>query len=195
MKRLSCMLFLLAVSTAAFAQVGEISASFGTARARNNDLATITTSTGTETVKVDTGFRFGFRFTMNSWRHFGHEFGYAYTRSHLKSPSIGDISMPVHQGMYDFLAYATPEGSKIRPFASGGVHFSAFYPPGASVYYGNGVTKFGVNYGGGIKFKVSDIFLVRMDVHDYTNPKPDLIAGTSGWMHMLEVSAGLAFAF
>ena len=59
--------------------------------------------------------------------------------------------MPIHQGMYNFLPYATPKGSKIRPFATGGVHFSTFYPPGASVFQGNGVTKFGYNYGAGVK--------------------------------------------
>ncbi len=40
--------------------------------------------------------------------------------------------MATHQGFYDFLVYATPEGSKIRPFIAAGAQFSNFVPPGSS---------------------------------------------------------------
>jgi opacity protein-like surface antigen len=195
MRRFLLLLLLFGLAGSAFAQVGEVSLSFGEGRARNNSLGSLATTTGAEEAKLNTGFRFGFRFTINNWRFFGHEIGYAYTRSHLESPSLGSISMPIHQGMYNFLAYATPEGSRIRPFATGGVHFASFYPPGASVFQGNGVTKFGFNYGAGIKAKVSSSFLVRVDVRDYVQGKPDFFTGTSGMLHILEVSAGLGFVF
>ncbi|MGH9659268.1 MAG: hypothetical protein ACRD96_12045, partial [Bryobacteraceae bacterium] len=61
--------------------------------------------------------------------------------------------------------------------------------------YGNGVTKFGVNYGGGIKVKVSPMFAVRFDVRDYLNPKPFDLPGKSGWLHMLEAAASWALIF
>jgi opacity protein-like surface antigen len=194
MRRSLFLLLSLGCATAAFGQLGEVALSFGTARARSNSVGTLDQTGGAEG-KLDTGFRLGFRFTINSRRFFGHEIGYAYTRSVLKIPDYGDVNMPIHQGMYNFLAYATPEGSKVRPFGTAGVQFSTFYPPGTGVFQGNGVTKFGFNYGGGVKVKVSSMFLVRLDVRDYVNAKPEILYNPSGMMHMLEISAGLGFTF
>jgi len=203
MKRGMFTLLFLGSAAAAFAQLGEISLSFGTSRLRNNDLGSLTSSTTTGapvTIRTaaETNFRFAIRLTVNSWRFLGHEFGYAYNRGKLAFATTPkqEVGMPVHQGFYDFLAYATPEGSKVRPFAAGGGHFSTFYPPGASVFQGNGVTKFGLNYGGGLKLRVSEIFLVRLDLRDYLQGKPDLgLRDLKGMLHQLEGSAGLAFVF
>lgn len=194
---------LLAGAAAAFAQVGEISVSAGRSSMRNNSLGTMTgTDAQGATVNVDTeantDFRLGFRFTVNYRTFLGHEFGYAYNHGKLsiKTTPPQDVSMPVHQGFYNFLAYATREGSKIRPFGTGGVHFSTFYPPGTGVFSGNGVTKFGINYGGGLKIRLSEILLMRLDVRDYFQPKPDFgLANLKGWMHQLETSMGVAFVF
>ena len=46
--------------------------------------------------------------------------------------------MAIHQGGYNFLLYATPEGTRIRPFATGGVVFANYVPPGASATSGGG---------------------------------------------------------
>jgi opacity protein-like surface antigen len=196
MKRFLFTLLFCGLASSAFAQLGEVSLSFGKARTTNNSLGSSVGDPAVQDTKLDTGFRFGFRFTINNWRHFGHEIGYAYTRTTVNTASLGKFGMPMHQGFYDFLAYATPEGFRIRPFAAGGVQFSSFIPPGASVFNGNGVTKFGLNYGGGIKAKVSSLFLVRADIRDYLNAKPDFgFPGEKGWLHILEVSAGLGFTF
>jgi opacity protein-like surface antigen len=194
MKRLALMLLFLGCAGAAFGQ-GEVSLSVGAAKMRNNSLGQITASDGSLVdFKADSNFRLGFRFTINNWKFFGNEIGYAYNHGKL-SAGGQDQGMPIHQGMYNFLAYATPEGSKIRPFATGGVHFSTFYPPGASVFSGNGTTKFGFNYGGGVKVRVSSAFGIRLDVRDYTNGKPFGIPGSSGLLHMLEVSGGVGMYF
>ena len=103
--------------------------------------------------------------------------------------------MPIHQGFYDFLVYATPEGFRIRPFAAGGAQFSTFVPPGASVTYGTGTTKYGGNFGGGVKVKVSSLFAIRLDFRDYVTTKPFDLAGKSGALHQIEVSAGLGLYF
>jgi opacity protein-like surface antigen len=189
---------LLAGSTvAAFGQVGEVSLSFGSSMLRNNNLGSLSdVSGGLIPFTQDTNFHMSLRMTLNSYRFFGHEFGYNYNHGTLKELGQGIGGMSIHQGFYNFLAYATPEGSKVRPFAAGGVHFSSFFPPGASVTSGNGITKFGFNYGGGIKVRVSDMFLVRVDVRDYTTGKPDLgLTNQKGLLHQLVVSAGLGFAF
>jgi len=199
--RRSVMAVLLLAGSAisAFAQLGEISVSGGYSHFRNNSLGSFVDTAGNVTnVTAESNFRIGFRFTINSWRFMGHEIGYAYNHGSLKE-TAGSASvsygMPVHQGMYNFLVYATPEGAPIRPFATGGVQFSTFYPPGSCVFCGNGTTKFGFNYGAGLKFRITSTFLGRLDVRDYATGKPDFGTSPQGWLHQLEVSAGFGFAF
>jgi opacity protein-like surface antigen len=190
----------LAASAALYGQLGELSISAGRAGSRNNLLGTARDLAGTVfEYKSETNFRLGFRFTFNSYRFFGHEIGYAYNRGKLtvNTTPPAEVGMPVHQGIYNFLAYATPEGSPVRPFVTGGGHFATFYPPGTGVFSGNGVTKFGFNYGGGIKFRISPLLMMRLDLRDYTTAKPfgESFPDQKGMLHMLEVSMGLGIAF
>ncbi len=188
---------LLGSAVTACAQLGEVSLNIGDSMLRNNTLGQTSNLAGTGLVdlKDETNFHLALRMTLNKGKFFGHEFGYAY--NHGKLTDLGqDISLPMHQGFYDFLVYATPEGSRIRPFAAGGVHFSSFYPPGSSPFSGNGVTKFGINYGGGVKVRMSEMFMVRLDARDYVTGKPNLgQTNIHGMLHQLVVSAGLAFVF
>lgn len=195
---------LVGSAATAWAQLGEVSLSLGKSSLRNNSLGTLPSVTATgepADIELDatTDFRLGFRFTVNSSTFLGHEIGYAYNRGKLRLHTTPreEVSTPVHQGMYNFLAYATPEGSRVRPFATGGAHFSTFYPPGTGVFSGNGVTKFGLNYGGGIKFRVSETLMFRLDVRDYFQGKPDIYGqeNIKGWLHQLETSVGMAFVF
>jgi hypothetical protein len=187
----------------AFPQVGELSLSAGKSTLRNAELGTFAvtgTSGASQTVSAEatTDVRIGVRFTMNNDGYRGHEFGYAYNHGKLAVTTTPreEVGMPVHQGFYNFLLYAAREGSKARPFLTGGAHFSTFYPPGTGVFSGNGVTKFGINYGGGLKFRVSEMFMFRIDVRDYFQPKPNFWQqDLKGWMHMLETSVGLGFVF
>jgi hypothetical protein len=143
---------------------------------------------------LDGGFRLGFRMTTNSDTHWGHEFGYAYNRTQLVFDPTGQRQgMATHQGMYNFLAYATREGARVRPFGTGGAHFSNFVQPGASATQGGGSTKFGVNYGGGLKIRVHPMFLIRFDLRRYETPKPYSLFNRSGWIRQMEYSAGFSF--
>jgi hypothetical protein len=143
---------------------------------------------------LDGGFRLGFRMTTNNDGYLGHEFGYAYNRTQLVFDATGERQgMAIHQGMYNFLTYGAREGKVIRPFATGGVHFSNFVQPGASATQGGGSTKFGINYGGGIKIKVSPMFLIRFDVRQYGTPKPFPLFNRTGWIRQMEYSAGFSF--
>jgi hypothetical protein len=74
-----------------------------------------------------------------------------------------------------------------------GVHFSNYVPPGSSAQLGGGQNKFGIQYGGGIKVKISGPVGIRFDVHQFTNGKPFGLPGASGWIRQTEVSAGVAF--
>ena len=177
------------------AQVAEISVSGGVSRFGSPNLGSTVDQLGNlATVTLDDGFRLALRFTLNTYRFMGHEFGYAYSHSNLNIEGTKS-SMPIHQGFYDFLLYATPEGSRFRPFATGGVQFSSFVPPGASIYYGNQITKFGVNYGGGIKLRVTEIIGLRLDFREYNTGKPFKLTNTTGRLNQMEVSVGAAFLF
>ena len=180
-------------ATLASAQVGEISVSGGGAHFGGNP-GTVDTAANSGDIKVNGGFRLDIRLTLNTFRFFGHEFGYGYSRSTLVIPGSGDTPVPVHQGYYDFQVYATPEGAKIRPFAAGGVEFASFFPPGASAYYGNQITKFGINYGGGIKVKISPILGIRLDVRQYNTGQPFEFPNR-GRLRQTAYTGGVSFNF
>jgi opacity protein-like surface antigen len=190
MKRSILALLFVASTLTAFAQMGEVSLSFGDSMLRNSSLGIFN---GVD-VPSKSNFHMALRMTLNNSRYFGHEFGYAYNHASFNASGT-DYSMPIHQGFYDFLVYGTKEGTRIRPFAAGGGGFSTFVPPGGSVLQGSGMTKFGYNYGGGIKARVSEAFMIRADLRDYTTGKPDFGTSPSGLLHQLVVSAGLAFMF
>ena len=194
MRLASVVLLLCAFAGVTPAQVGEISVSLGQSVFKNGKLGSAGDLASQYT--VNDGFRIGARLTLNTRRFIGHEFGYAYSRSKLGlTTSSEQASMPTHQGFYNFLLYLTPEGSRIRPFGAGGGHFSTFVPPGASVTYGTGTTKYGLNYGAGIKVRVTEIWALRFDVRDYLTTKPFDLIGRSGALHQVEASAGLGIYF
>jgi opacity protein-like surface antigen len=162
--------------------------------------------------KMNDGFRLTFRMAINSWRFLGHEVGYSYNHTSIAMPATASIntglpgqaggtvqtaaqnlSVPIHQGFYDFLAYATPEGMRVRPFACGGVQFSSFFPPGSSASYGNQTTKFGINYGGGLKARVSTNWGVRLDYRQYNTSKPFDFPNQKGRLVQVEASVGIYF--
>ena len=176
------------LSVGARAQVAEFAISGGASELTDSDLAA--------GYSLDDGWRLAFRLTINNWAFFGQEFGYAYNRTRLLF-SQGNIEqdqggMAIHQGFYNFLVYATPEGKIFRPFATGGGHFSNFVPPGASATQGQGSNKFGFNYGGGLKVRLGEKWHVRMDVRQFITGKPFDAPGfpVSGRLRQTEVSLG-----
>jgi len=135
------------------------------------------------------GFRIGTRMTTNTEGYFGHEFGYAYNRTQLEQGGL-QTGMAVHQGLYHFLVYPNKQGSRVRPFAAGGGHFSNFTPPGASALRGGGEAKVGFNYGGGLKVRVASDWLMRMDVKQYMTGKPFGLG--TGLLRQWEISLGFS---
>ena len=186
--------FTLALAATGAAQVAEFSASGGVSRLSNRDLGSLTTDATAKSndLELRDGFRMGFRMTINNWRFFGHEVGYAYNRTKIRVNGTPpqDYGTAIHQGIYNFLMYATPEGTTVRPFAAGGGHFSSYQWPGQSVTQGGGSTKFGFNYGGGLKVKAGSKFIVRFDLHQYRNGKPFDFPMQSGLLHQTEISVG-----
>jgi hypothetical protein len=197
MKYTLAALLFLSQAPSLFAQGAELGVNFGKVINRGNRL------TGRDLLDIDQyflddGFRFGFRLTLNTRRFTAHELGYAYNRTKIRVESAGfeeEYSTTTHQYGYAYVVHATPEGSAVRPFVAGGGHFATFYPPGTSVSFGNGVTKFGFNYGAGVKVQVSPFWGLRVDVRDYTVPKPFDLPGVSGWLHQIEATAGFSLLF
>lgn len=175
-------LLAFAVAAGLAAQSFEVGAGGGIQRMSNRSLGSGYT--------LDDGWRFGFRMAFNSWKFMGQETGYGYNRTKLLLNGQDQGGMAVHQGFYNFLLYGTPEGSRVRPFAAGGGHFSNFVPPGASATQGQGSTKFGINYGGGVKVKINHMWGIRMDIRQYMQGKPFGLPGASGQLRLTEVSAG-----
>ncbi len=168
------------------AQVAEFSASFGKSLIPNKTLGS--------GFSLDDGFAMVGRLTLNNWAFFGHEFGYAYNRSTLLQTNQSLGGMAIHQGIYNFLAYATPEGKRFRPFVAGGGHFSNFVPPGQSATQGGGSNKFGLNYGGGVKFRILDRYQIRADYRQYLTAKPfGNFFPVSGSLRQNQVTVGFGF--
>jgi opacity protein-like surface antigen len=189
----------LVLPSALWAQSGEGWFSAGESILSNNGIGTTAGSGGSPNdFKLDNGFRFGFRFAINTGGRIGHEMQYAYNRSHLTFQGVDQGGMAIHQGGYNFLYYATPQGSKFRPFVTGGGHFSNFVPPGSSATSGGGNTKFGFNYGAGVKVKLTSLFALRFDVRQYQTGKPNFggsLMNASGLLRQTEVSAGFGIYF
>ena len=189
-------LLLLACAGSAWGQSLEVWFNGGQSLMSNKGLGTLATIGGSkDDVQLEDGFRFSFRMTLNNDNRFGHEVQYAYSRTQLRQPGYADQGMAIHQGGYNFLLYATKEGTRIRPFATGGIGFANFVPPGASAASGGGSNKFQVNYGGGVKVHVASIFGVRLDVRQYTSPKPFGLPLAEGWLRQTEVSGGFGVQF
>lgn len=187
----------LAAPCVSFGQVAEFWVGGGQSLLSDGAIGSTATAGGNkDDVKLTDGFRVNFRLALAMGSHFGHEVGYAYNRTQLRLQAqqpATEQGMAIHQGFYDFLVYATKEGSRVRPFVAGGVQFSNFVPPGTSATQGGGQTKFGINYGAGIKARVKGPWAVRLDFRQYNTGKPFDLPLASGRLKQNEISAGIGF--
>ena len=182
MKNFAMVVGLVCASSVAFGQAAEFTVHGGVSRIGSRDIGS--------RYSLDDGWRAGGRVTLNSGRFTGHEFGYAYNRTTLLLDNQEQGGMAIHQGFYNFLLYPVPEGAPVRPFVTGGGHFSNFVPPGASATQGSGDNKFGFNYGGGVKVRLGPKYLMRVDFRQYNTGKPFDLPGASGRLKQNEISVG-----
>jgi hypothetical protein len=157
-------------------------------------------------IALTNGFRFSFRGAFNQGDHLGHEIQYAYNRTNLKfnGSALGtplgssgfEEGMAFHQVGYNLLYYLNPEGSKVRWFGTAGVNVDTFVPPGTSISYGGGSTKFGMNFGGGVKIRLSHLFGIRFDGREYFSGKPSFgFDLKQGLLWQTELTAGFGIGF
>ena len=205
MKKLAIVLALTSFSGLAFGQAGELWFSYGESIMEHSGLGTNLIFDGTPNdVKLSDGYRFSFRFGFNSGDHLGYEIQYAFNHMNLDfSPAAaasiglpsGGLGMHMHQGGANVLYYMfTTDKTRIRPFVTGGVQFDNFVPPGGQSY--NGSTKFGANFGAGVKFHIKGMWAGRLDAREYVTPKPSFgFALNSGALWQTEISAGVGIGF
>jgi len=187
------------------AQSGEFWVNGGGSILLNSNIGTPVPGGNSNAVKLDDGFRVGIRFDYNTEGHVGHEFQYAYNRSRL-SDSTGIIlpqpeseGMAIHQVGYNVLYYLKPgkEEEKVRPFFTGGVHLDSFSTPVDATPRG-GSARVGFNYGGGIKYRLSNLFAFRFDIRGYDTGKPnwrDVLHNQGGVLQQFETSVGVGVNF
>ena len=150
-----------------------------------------------EEFSLSNGIRIGGRMVFNSRAFIAHEVSYSYQHANLgflatggETPGSEDFgAVRAHHMYYNLVAHATPTGTRIRPFVTGGGGFSSFFLPGVSSFSGGGDTKFGYNYGGGIKFNFF-MYGIRFDVRNHVTGKPfgRFIPNVEGQLNNLEFS-------
>jgi opacity protein-like surface antigen len=188
--------FLILATVPVFGQGAEIGLSVGWGNFTNNSIGrTQEFADDPAEYTLDDGIRIGTRMALNSGTFIGHEFSYAWQKSSLKILGDDFGSMSIHNIYYNFVLHATPEGTAVRPFVTGGAGVSVFNPPGVSSFSGAGDNKFGYNYGAGLKIKVTDTYGIRLDIRDHVTGKPFDLPDNGGRLHNLEISAGFSLLF
>ena len=193
---LALVCLLIGAALTAWGQAAEVTFSVGWSNFTNSNIGEVP-QFGDVPLRfsLDDGIRIGARLAMNSWVFLGHELSYAFQRSGLNTGSGDSQGMTIQNFYYNFVAHATPEGAAVRPFVTGGVGFSSFFPPGVGSLSGAGDTKFGYNFGGGLKFRLSPRFGLRFDLRDHVTSKPFDLPNSSGRLHNLAYSAGFSLLF
>lgn len=150
-----------------------------------------------EEFKLSNGVRVGGRMAFNTRAFIGHEVSYSYQHATLSYVAQGgELSgtedfgaVRAHHMYYNLVAHALPTDTRIRPFVTGGGGFSSFFLPGISSFSGYGNTKFGYNYGGGVKFNFFP-YGIRLDVRNHVTGKPfgQYLPNVEGTLKNLEIS-------
>jgi outer membrane protein W len=194
----------LAFSGAVFAQSGEFWFSAGESIIENKGIGTTAPIGGSPNdFSLGNGFRFGFRFDLDTREHLGYEMSYFYSRSSLMSNVAGASSSTgfgIHTVSGDALWHFIKRDERVRPFVMGGLGFSNFVPPGQSAQYGGGSNEFQINYGAGVKVKVGSKWGkdwgIRADVRQfqYFN-KPFGLYLSNGKLQQTEATVGFGLLF
>jgi hypothetical protein len=198
-------LLLIVLGNGLCAQSRELWVSVGGSVLFNTKLGTPAPDGDSNDTRLGAGYRFGIRFGVDSTRRIGHEFQYGYSRARFTDDTgaiLGDPGsglMAIHQGGYNFLYYLTgmEQEAKVRLFVTGGFHISDFPLPGVGAVQASSI-KPGLNYGGGVKWRLSPLFGARLDLREYETGKPNwnnLLSQQSGLLHQAEISAGIGIVF
>jgi opacity protein-like surface antigen len=195
--RLVASFFLLLACCAAIstAQVAEVSVSLRRSQVSGGDLGSF--GFAEQPVQLDSGYGVAARLDIHSGRFLAHELSYGFDHDDLTLSGQDLGTVTVHQFFYGLLFHLTPRSMPVRPFVTGGLGFSSFFPPETDILQTGGITKFGFSYGGGVKFKLNRRLGLRLDVRDHVSSKPNILSlpGVTGRLHQVEYSAGVSLLF
>ena len=181
---------------AAHAQSAEATVFAGMAQMRNGDIGRF--GLGAQEIRLTNGVRVGARLGLNSGSLTGHELSYAFERHDIEIASAAESRARTQQFFYNFVLHVMPRSSRVRPFVTAGLGYTSFSPGDGGIFQdASGENKFGYNYGGGLKVKLSRMFGLRFDVRDHVTGKPNFLdlPAVEGRLHSLEYSAGFSLLF
>jgi len=193
----------LALCLPASAQDAEIGITGGYSSFRDGHLASSGGGAVSTTYEYTSGIRIGARMSFDFRRYFAHELSYAFQSAKFKETvddqeflilTVRETKSQIHNYTYNFVVHATPRDSRVRPFVTGGVGATAYFPPGYSSFQTQGQTKVGYNYGAGVKFLLTDKYGIRFDVRDHVNGKP-FFRNIDGSLHLIETSMTVSYLF
>lgn len=132
--------------------------------------------------------------------------GSAYLESGGEKPSFSARQHLVH---YDLLWHFADRGQKVRPFIAFGAGIKVVEGTGTEKAY-QPLSQFAVftarnqilpliSLGGGVKFKVGEKAIMRVEVRDYMSTRPDEVIAPvpggklSGWMNDFIPAVGIGF--
>jgi outer membrane protein OmpA-like peptidoglycan-associated protein/opacity protein-like surface antigen len=167
----------------------------------------------------------GFRVTQNLWNHWSLEQSYMSTIGAdlllSRAPNVNfqrqDFNQRTNTFMFNPVYHLTENGSRIRPFFTMGLGMISYSPTKDAKEVGANLrpfpaanldtsTKFGVNYGGGVKARLTDLISLRFDIRGLTSGAPtfglpasgpagSFFIPNTGRAHSIQTSGGIGFNF
>ena len=202
---------LTALSCLLSAQSWEVGASGGYGVYRN---ASVTSGTQSGSAGFNSGIAFGGVLGNEMNRYVGGEVRYTFRGGDLKvsaGSTKATAAAQSHAVHYDVLIHATKMESPIRPFLAAGAGVKWYRGTGTEpvfqplsnlvVLTHTSEAQPLISIGGGIKFRIAEHALFRLDARDYATPIPsDLLAAPSGskitgWMHDFVFLIGISSVF
>jgi hypothetical protein len=207
--RMLVVCFVMAVAPLAIAQKWEFGGGVGAGFYTSQD---VTGSGGSASAKLQNNLAGAAWLTNNSQSRWGGEVRFDYQLGDLalnsggSSATFGAHAYGIH---YDALWYATPNGSKVRPFIAAGAGVKIYDGTGSPVAYqplsnfalltqGQDILPL-ISAGAGVKVQVGSRVQLRVELHDYLTPFPKKIitpnAGekVGGWLQDFVPSIGISF--
>lgn len=209
MSRLLSLALLCAGTFALQAQHYEFAPTAGILRVGRSNLGSLNdTSPKNTDTHLQGGTAYGARLTLNSRGYWGVELGYLQSNPRLYTLVPQDTGSPIpastkittRTGSGNVLMYMMPSGERWRPYLTAGGGATQFSEPNIVGWTRAKSRNYGFNYGAGLKIKLIEHVMFRLDFRDYLSGKPyDLTwennAFSGGWLHQREGTFGLAFGF
>lgn len=160
------------------------------------------------------GFAAGFIAGQEMGRFWGGEIRYTFSRNEAQLKANGakaGFAAQSHSLHYDFLVYLRPNGNRVRPYFSVGAGVRQYRATGTETVT-QPLSEYALltktsdtvplaTVGAGIKFRVGEKGLFRLEIKDFMTPVPKKIFAPNrgstlgGWFHNFVPMAGISYQF